>query len=928
MASAKQNSAAPIRAKYALKTASKPVGLRSDRKQTLPVVALGGSAGSLDGLIEFFGVLPEDCGMAFVVVVHISPNEESNLPELLRRRCALPVLHPKNNQKIEANHVYVIPPGRVLTRLNGHLKVERFEPKRGVRAVIDALFSSMAALGEERVAGIVLSGTDSDGAAGLEQLQKAGGLTMAQDPDEAPHGAMPRASIATGCVAAVLRVAQMPARLLSYFGIAATLREASAAPAGPPAPPKKITANEAALLRKALVCLRERTGRDFSSYRESGLLRHLRRRMFQAGLEKVRNYLEYLQTAPAEPEALVRGLLVSVTGFFRDPEAFHALTQHIPALFKGKACGDFVRVWVPACATGEEAYSLAILLLEHARTLAEPPGIQVFGCDLVREAIEKARAGIYSAQAVSTVGPERLLRFFQKEPGGYRVRRELRQVVLFAEHDVVKDSAFARMDFVSCRNLLIYLNPRGQKRMWDIFEFALSEKGILFLGASEGLAGLSGGFEPLNLKHRIYRRTGTQRAGLSSDVLAGALLAAAEAETRAYVNPGRKGPWQKDSGYRGFAQLHDELEQLRQRLQQTAQLSTPEFKAVRTANQELQVITQELHAAMEELELNRQELRSMNTELSAVNGELSAKLNELERTNSDLTNLMNATAIPTVFLDRELRIMRFTPSATSLFPFAPGDVGRPLAHLHHELEFPELLEELRRVITKSEPLEREVHDGKGRCFLARALPYRTAQSYILGAVLTFVDITARKQAEAGLRESEEQFRAIVSQTAAGICRVDSKGLVRYANQTFCRMLGYDGPEILGRSIWDLSYGEVLPEDKRQFETSCLTGKAYQIEKRLIRKGSSPLWASVSVSAIRDATGKPQCAIAVILDVGDRKRAEADLQARNDELERFDKVTVDRESRMIELKKEVNKLHAQLGAPARYPLAFEAKNNGK
>jgi PAS domain S-box-containing protein len=836
-----------------------------------PLVAVGGSAGSLDELIQFFEVLPEDCGMSFVVVVHLPPNEESILPDLLQRRCVLKILHPRNNQKIAANHVYVIPPGKTLTLIKDRLQVAPLDFSLGMRTVIDQLFGSVAVAGHGPFAGIVLSGADSDGAAGLMQIKRAGGLTLVQDPAEVLYGTMPRAAIATGCADAVLRAAEMPDRLLTHFWITVPLRQPAQARPDSPGPSIKVTDREAAQVRKALLCLRQRTGRDFSCYRESMVLRHLRRRMLVASLGNAKEYLEFLRTDRAEPEALVRDLLVSVTGFFRDPEAFGVLARYIPELFKGKNGAEFVRVWVPACATGEEAYSIAMLLLEHANTLAEPPGIQIFGSDLDAFAIEKARLGLYSAEIAEAVGPERLARFFHKEAGGYRVSRELRQIVLFAEHDVVRDPAFARMDLVTCRNLLIYLNPEGQRRMMDVFEFALRQQGLLFLGASEGVVGLGTRFAPLNFGHRIYRLCAGEGNPVPAPAEADTVLAALAMEQRSYRSA--EVPVTKRGGEHGLAQLQDQLESLQQRLQGT--VGQPDPGGV--ASQELKIITQELHAALEELEINRQELRSMNAELSAVNAELSARLNELGRTNSDLSNLMNAAAMPMLFLDLELKIMWYTPRAVDLFRLIPSDVGRPLSDLRNGLEYPELMADSRATLNGAGPIEREIREQSGKWFLGRVLPYHVYEDRISGVVLTFVDITERKLDEEALRKSEEKYRSLFDSIDEGFCTIevlfdDERRPVDYrfieANAQFERQTGLH--DAIGRRMRELApaheqhwfdiYGQIAR-----------TGVPQRFEQRADALG---YWYTVYAFRVGDPA---QARVAILFkDITARKRHEANL----------------------------------------------------
>ena len=719
-----------------------------------PLVAIGGSAGSLDALLQLFERLPQDCGVAFIIVIHLVHNEQSLLPELLQRRCALTVERAQDNQAIRVNHVYVIPPGRLLRRQGAQLLAAPLARQQEHGSVIDILFSSVAEGGRGALAGILLSGAGSDGVAGLRQIKQAGGLTLAQDPGDAPQPGMPDSAIASGCVDAVAAAAQMPALLLAHFGLSTALRQ-------PPAPAAvqyqhgALTAADTEFVHKALASLRRRTGRDFSGFRDNVLLRHVLRRMTLSGHEDRASYLQWLDVGPTEAEALMREMLVSVTGFFRDPEAFLALSSYLPALFSAKGPNEFVRVWVPACATGEEAYSIAMLLLEHARTLARPPGIQVFGSDLDLAAIEKARTGLYRSKLAAAVGPPRLARFFQREDGGYRVRRELRQIVLFAEHDVIRDPAFSNIDMVSCRNLLIYLSRESQAHMLDVFDSVLNQHGLLFLGPAESLARFNTSFQTLDAKHHIYQRDGAPQYRQAS---AGAIQRSLAMEQSTH---GKAAQLREARESYSLNQLQEHLELLRQRLQQTVRQDL----AFSAANQELQTITQELHATSEELEVNRQELRSMNAELSVVNLELSSKLQELEQANSDLNNLMNAAAIPMVFLDQELKIMRYTPSALELFRLQPADRGRALSDLRNDLEYPELMADAAQILHGKELIEREVRGRSGRWYVARILPYHAAQNRLGGVVLTFFDITERRQSELALQASEQKIRTFINATS-------------------------------------------------------------------------------------------------------------------------------------------------------------------
>ncbi len=481
--------------------------------QMTPMVGLGGSAGSVHALSEFFTAMPADSGMVFVVILHLSPTHESTMPELLGRATAMKVVHAEDGQKVLPNHVYVIPPGKYLATVNGHLKLTEFESERGKRVAVDLFFRSLADTHGPSAAAVVLSGADGDGALGIKRIKERGGLTIAQDPDEAEFAGMPRASIETGMIDWVLEVSQIPGRLLEYHRNGGRLKLPPEEGPPPLLPHRTPPDDGEAALRDVLVFLRTRTGRDFSYYKRATILRRIARRMQVNGVDDLPAYLSFLRTHPGEAGALLQDLLISVTNFFRDPAAFEALEAHLPELFRNKTQTDSVRVWVPACATGEEAYSLAIMLLEHERHAEASPALQVFACDLDETAIQTARAGHYPEVITADVSEERLRRFFIKEHNGFRVRRELREMVLFATHDLLKDAPFSRMDLISCRNLLIYLNRTAQQRAFQTFHFALKPGGRLFLGSSEAVEDENPLFRVVDKKHRIYLQQPTARAG-------------------------------------------------------------------------------------------------------------------------------------------------------------------------------------------------------------------------------------------------------------------------------------------------------------------------------------------------------------------------------------------------------------------------------
>jgi two-component system CheB/CheR fusion protein len=461
------------------------------------VVGIGASAGGLKALQLFFDAVTPDSGMAYVVIMHLDPVRESRMAEILQSRTALPVRQVNGTTAVEADHVYIIAPGHDLEiGPDGLRLVERGD--RPLHLPVDLFFRTLAtAYGSDSI-GVVLSGTGTDGTAGMRYIKEVGGITVAQAPDEADHEGMPTSAIATGQVDLVLPAAEIGPELLR-------LRRA----------PSPLAAGAAwwdgeDVLARLFSTLRAKTGHDFSLYKRSTVVRRLERRLRFNDVKTLEEYLPLLRDGERESRALLRDLLISVSGFFRDAAAFAAMEKVVPTLFEGKGPDDTVRVWVVGCATGEEAYSILILLSEHAATLEHPPQIQMFATDIDEKGYAWGRDALYPASAVAEIPPERLRRYFTQEGGGYRVKKSLREGVLFAVHNVLHDPPFSRVDLISCRNLLIYLQPEAQAQVIETFHYALRGGGVLFLGGSES-AGESPLFVPIARQERIYLRDATLR---------------------------------------------------------------------------------------------------------------------------------------------------------------------------------------------------------------------------------------------------------------------------------------------------------------------------------------------------------------------------------------------------------------------------------
>lgn len=457
-----------------------------------PIVGIGASAGGLNALEDFLKHAPADGNMAYVLVPHLDPTHDSMLVEILQRSTNMPVLQAEDQLLVKPNHVYIVPPNRDLAIFHAALQLTEPELPRGQRMPIDAFLRSLAEDQQENAVGVVLSGTGSDGTLGLRAILGAGGLTLVQEPATAKYEGMPNNAIKAGYASYVLPVEKMSEAIL--LGVRALTSEQ----------PADHTSKTLGEINHILTQLRSLTGYDFSQYKESTTSRRIERRMSQLNIDDSDKYAHYLKT-PGEAQALSKALLINVTNFFRDAEAFSTLQTEILRRLSQQHADNYVfRAWIAGCATGEEAYSIAILLRELTEQTPKSFKIQIYATDLNEETIAIARAGIYPLNIAQDVSPERLRRFFYKENAGYRIKKEIREMMVFASQNVTKDPPFTKLDLISCRNLLIYLKPEIQSQLIKTFHYALNPGGLLFLSPSENIGSHTGLFTLISRKWKIY----------------------------------------------------------------------------------------------------------------------------------------------------------------------------------------------------------------------------------------------------------------------------------------------------------------------------------------------------------------------------------------------------------------------------------------
>jgi two-component system CheB/CheR fusion protein len=969
-----------------------------------PIVGIGASAGGLAAFEAFFGGMPDDVdpGMAFVLVQHLAPDHKSLLTELIQRSTRMLVYEVEDGMVVRPNCVYIIPPGRDMACVNGTLQLLEPALPRGQRLPIDFFLQSLSEDQRGSAIAIILSGMGSDGTMGIRAIKHEGGMVMVQPPGTTEFDAMPRSALSTGLVDYELPPEEMAVQLLAY---AARAFGANAGDGG------VSDVRVERMLEKIFMLLRVQTGHDFSLYKPSTIRRRIERRMAVHQIDALGAYVRFLQQTPAEVELLFRDLLIGVTSFFRDPDVFRLLAEEIiPGLFVDRPADSAIRFWIAGCSTGEEAYSLAILLAERMETMRQRFTVQIFATDIDAAAIATARAGVYPPSIAADVTPERLSRFFvaQSDGSGYRVQKGIRDMLIFSEQDVIKDPPISKLDLISCRNVLIYMGAELQKKLIPLFHYALKPGGTLLLGTSEGIGEFDALFAAVDRKAKLYRRlaepigaprtiraallptlsvidTGsgpvraspmsfmkrslreiTEHALLQHVVAAGALvnadgdilylhgrsgqfleLAPGESGINNVVKMAREGlgpelasalrevvrtratalraglrvrtnghfsavdlavlpvlvglvpssevplylvvlseardavavgatlppsdatpadppravgdatPLPQEAEER-VAVLMRELRAKEEYLisaNEELQSSTEELKS---SNEEMQSVNEELQSTNEELETAKEEMQSINEELATVNAELQNKVGDLSRANDDMNNLLAGTGIGTVFVDHQLRILRFTPAARSIINLIPSDVGRPVAHIvSNFVGYNGLVASVQTVLDTLVTVEMELQTTDGNWYLMRILPYRTLKNVIEGAVISFLDISETVRIRESLREANALTRlAVVLRDASDAVTVhDMTGRIVAWNPGAERMYGWTEAEAVGMNMIDR-----VPEAQRatalaEVTRLSLAGTMQPYVTQRLQKSGDALDVTITSTALLNEAGQ-------------------------------------------------------------------------
>jgi two-component system CheB/CheR fusion protein len=946
-----------------------------------PIIGIGASAGGLDPFKKVLETLPADFGAAVVFIQHLLADKKSLLPEIMRKQFpSREIIAITNGMAIEKGKVYVNQPDHDITMDSERFRAE-LRRKEGVHLPIDTFFCSLAETARESAIAVILSGAGTDGSRGVREVQCKGGAVLVQDPETAEVTGMPNSAIEAGAIDEVLTPENIALRLVALVGAISRLPDAA-------------RLENQSSLKSLLEFIREKADFRFDDYKKTVIARRVQRRMSLRGLASIEDYIVLLDKNPDEIDRLAADLMIGVTSFFRDAAAWEALKRDvIHPLVTNKKSAESIRVWTPGCSTGEEAYSIVMMLLQEIEAAGTNSDIQVFGTDINEASLATARLGKYPGSVAADMPAEYLKAYFNFIENGshVQVKKNVRDHVVFAKQNLLTDPPFSKLDLIVCRNLLIYLEPEAQQKCISNFHYALKENSFLFLGNAESIEHRKGLFKSLGVKrNRIFQRipqanpprystyapavqeskkkaaAGNMAPGKEVSItrFAHETLLALYAPAAVLVNnryeilhfngpvkrflvppadlsffdfiawiPGKMRNRVRGALYnasqtpepvsiqvglpdaenkertalltiRSFKNPADSAEvflvtfsdnTMPQRVEGTVLLGTEADRAalsqlerelsttrnelqtnveeLKSSNEELQSSNEELEAANEEMETSREELQSINEELITVNAQLQSKIEEQEATNNDLNNFLSSTNIPTLFLDFNLKVRRFTPSMTALINLIPSDIGRSVTDLALERMGAGLTDDIRKARDGLETVKNEIAVGAA-CYLRSSFPFRTSENRVEGVVVTYVDITEQKS---GQRENEFLANILeASSQAFGVGYPD--GRLGRTNTAFENLTGYSREELNS-----LDWASALtPPEWREIERNKLeelqkTGLPVRYEKEYIRKDGTRVPIELLVHVKSDAQGQPLFYFSFLTDITERKQAEEELK---------------------------------------------------
>ncbi|QJD97191.1 chemotaxis protein CheR [Mucilaginibacter robiniae] len=832
------------------------------------IIAIGASAGGMEEINAFFDHTPLD-SVSYVIIQHLSPDFKSRMVELLSRHSKLLVLEAEEGLEVQSNTVYLIPNNQYMTIEGNRLRLTPKENSRRPHLTVNTFLKSLAINSGKHAIAVILSGLGTDGTEGTKAIKKAGGMVIARNPEETEFSSMPSNAIATGLVDFVLEPEQMPVAIQDFITHADKLMA-------------DIKEDEQYILPIVEV-IKDQLPLDFTEYKQTTILRRIKRRAAHSNFTTLKGYLEFLNTAPEEVELLAKDFLISVTTFFRDSDAFENIAGAVlPAILKDHHPEDELKLWIAGCATGEEAYSVAILLCEQLTGALQNTAVKIFATDIDAEALAIGSKGIYHASLTKNISPERLEKYFIPEGDCYRVSPAIRKMVIFAQHDLVKNPPYCNMSFISCRNVLIYMTPALQKKIYAMLLFGLKANGYLFLGSSENPLPILQNLEVTDPKSKIYKSLNGKRlikfdafsipelqeikrlpasatkaeTNTGNDELLAETLQATLAKEMGYlvvcvnehhqviksygdtsrflhqklfnnnimellpkplaiafntvsrqalqanekvtapgiqINQGGKGVFVnlsvvplhikrnappllmaiftedtttpkselQENTYNEDAYLNDYTFHLEEELQETKLQLRAAYEKLDALNENMHSFNEELLSANEEMQSTNEEMQSVNEELHTINTDYHLKNKELQELNDDLNNYFKSNVNGQLFVDSELRLLKFSPAAVKLINLMEGDVGRPLSNISTNIRFDTIIQDIQSVLSKGVVLSKDIESNDGQWYQLMTMPYLTqADNRITGAILTFTDITKLKRIQASLDRKNKSLNRI------------------------------------------------------------------------------------------------------------------------------------------------------------------------